>query len=97
MLRILREDTAPRPSVRAGQLRDRAGDIAAWRGTNPRALVRDLHGDLDWITMKALEKDRARRYASASELASDLRLHLYWTSFRHGTVSRIPKLSEIAR
>ena len=46
------------------------------RRTNPRQLQRRLRGDLDWITLKALEKDRTRRYASAGELAADIRRHL---------------------
>ncbi len=49
---------------------------AANRKTAPGALKRELRGDLDWITMKALEKDRGRRYGSASELAEDVRRYL---------------------
>ncbi|TDJ70600.1 MAG: tetratricopeptide repeat protein, partial [Planctomycetota bacterium] len=51
-------------------------DIATKHGTDERALVRQLQEDLDWVTMKALEKDRTRRYSSASDLAADLRRHL---------------------
>ncbi len=50
--------------------------VADLRRTDPRGLHRALRGDLDWITMRALEKDRARRYATASELAADLERHL---------------------
>jgi len=46
------------------------------RRTDPRALIKLLRGDLDWVTMKALEKDRTRRYATATDLAADIRHHL---------------------
>ena len=51
-------------------------DIARRRRTDPRTLSRQLRGDLDWIIMRALEKDRAQRYASASDLAADIERHL---------------------
>ena len=51
-------------------------DIAHQRRADPRALVRDVRGDLDWITMKALEKDRTRRYASPLDFAADIQRHL---------------------
>ncbi|MBU6300227.1 MAG: serine/threonine-protein kinase [Verrucomicrobia bacterium] len=52
-------------------------EVAAARGVaNPRALVRQVRGDLDWITLKALEKDREKRYESAAALAEDLRRFL---------------------
>ncbi len=50
--------------------------IAQYRRVDPRRLIRLLSGDLDWITMKCLEKDRTRRYAGAGELAADIRRHL---------------------
>src|SRR6185312_15223282 len=52
-------------------------DIAARRhGSDPRALQRELRGDLDWITLKAMEKDRTRRYETANALATDIRRYL---------------------
>ncbi|MFQ5491311.1 MAG: serine/threonine protein kinase, partial [Phycisphaerae bacterium] len=51
-------------------------DIARKRRADPRALTRLIRGDLDWITMKALEKDRTRRYDSASDFAADIHRHL---------------------
>ncbi len=78
--RIIREVEPPKPSTKLSGLS--GGDdtdsttAARNRHTTPEALTRDLRGDLDWVTMKALEKDRARRYASASEFAADLRRHL---------------------
>ncbi|MCH8153158.1 MAG: protein kinase [Planctomycetes bacterium] len=74
--RIIREQEPPKPSTRLSTLREASGDLAAQlarrRGTDARSLLRDVRGDLDWITMTALEKDRARRYASATELAADV-------------------------
>jgi non-specific serine/threonine protein kinase/serine/threonine-protein kinase len=57
-------------------LGDRASESARARRTEPAPLARHLKGDLDWITMKALEKDRTRRYGSPSELAADIGRHL---------------------
>jgi non-specific serine/threonine protein kinase/serine/threonine-protein kinase len=58
------------------QLGDASTDVARTRGAQPSRLKSVLQGDLDWITMKALEKDRRRRYGSATELAADLRRYL---------------------
>jgi WD40 repeat protein/Flp pilus assembly protein TadD len=73
--RIIQEEEPPRPSARLTTLGATATDAAAKRGTDPLTLARELRGDLDWITLKALEKDRTRRYQSASELAADVRRH----------------------
>jgi non-specific serine/threonine protein kinase/serine/threonine-protein kinase len=73
--RILEEEPS-KPSARLRTLGDASKDSAARRRTDLRSLARQLHGDLDWVTMKALEKDRARRYGSPSELAADLGRHL---------------------
>ena len=53
-----------------------SGEVAQNRRIDIAALVRELRGDLDWITLKALEKDRLRRYVSAAELAEDVRRHM---------------------
>ncbi len=55
---------------------DRLTEIARQRSVDERALMRELKGELEWITQRALEKDPDRRYASASELAADVRRHL---------------------
>jgi Tol biopolymer transport system component len=72
ILRIVREQESPRPTTRLQGLGKAASDIAHRRGTEARALARQLSGDLEWITLKALEKDRARRYSSATALADDI-------------------------
>ena len=74
--RIIREDEPPRPTVKLHGLGPTATEVARRRHTDVRSLERFLRGDLDWITMKALEKDRTRRYASASEFAADITRHL---------------------
>jgi serine/threonine protein kinase len=76
LLRKLREEEPPHPSTKVGADRDSSATTAEARGTEPKQLVSLLRGDLDWITMKALEKDRARRYGAPSELAADIRRYL---------------------
>jgi len=76
VLRRLREEEPPSPSTRVGAERTASTAIAAARGTEPRQLVSLLRGDLDWIAMKAIEKDRNRRYGAPSETAADLHRYL---------------------
>jgi non-specific serine/threonine protein kinase/serine/threonine-protein kinase len=76
MLRRLREEEPPPPSTRIGADRNSSAEIAEARGMEPRQLVSLLRGDLDGITMKALERDRSRRYGAPSELAADLQRYL---------------------
>ncbi len=76
LLRKLREEEPPTPSIKVSTDRETSAATAEARGTEPKHLVSLLRGDLDWITMKALEKDRARRYGAPSELAADIRRYL---------------------
>jgi len=76
MLRIIREEEAPSLSRKLTSIRGRAADIAARRQTDTVSLRRLVNGDLNWITMKALEKARGRRYASVSGLAADIQRHI---------------------
>ena len=71
ILRIIREEEPQKPSRRLSTT-ERLTDIAAHRGTEPARLGLMVRGDLDWVVMKALEKDRARRYETANGLAMDL-------------------------
>lgn len=72
----IRGTDIPRPSTKLSQLGDAQARIAKDRQTSPGGLRRQLEDDLDWIVLKALEKDRARRYETASGLALDLERHL---------------------
>jgi serine/threonine protein kinase len=85
VLRHLREDDPPRPSAKIGIEKESSGANAESRGVQPKQLASLLHGDLDWITMKALEKDRARRYGTPSELAEEITRYL-----RHEPVAARP-------
>ena len=77
VLRQLREEDPPRPSTKVSTAaKEASADTAAERGTQPRQLASQLRGDLDWITMKAVERDRARRYGSPSEFAADIQRYL---------------------
>jgi len=74
--RIIREDEPPRPSTRLSRLGAELDAVARLRAIAPSRLRATLRGDLDWIVMKALEKDRRRRYETANGLAMDLERHL---------------------
>lgn len=74
--RVIREVDPPRPSTRVTHLGPASTEAARSRRTEPARLASELRGDLDWITMKALDKDRTRRYGSASEFAADVDRHL---------------------
>ncbi len=75
VLRVVREEEPPRPSVKLTTAQARA-TIAAARGAEPDKLARALRGELDWIVMKSLEKDRNRRYESAASLGRDVDRYL---------------------
>ncbi|MGB7266090.1 MAG: serine/threonine-protein kinase [Terracidiphilus sp.] len=76
VLRQLREQDPPRPSTRLASEKNLSAASAPLRSTDPKQLRGLLHGDLDSITMKALEKNRGRRYGTPSELAADITRHL---------------------
>lgn len=75
-LRLIREVDPEKPSMRLARAGELLPGLAAARSSDPARLGRELRGELDWIVMKALEKDRARRYDSASALARDVERHL---------------------
>jgi len=77
MRKVIREVEPPRPSTRVSSLGGDSVQAAEKRQTDPYGLVRLLRGDLDWIVMKAMEKDRNRRYGSAAELADDIDRYLH--------------------
>jgi serine/threonine protein kinase/tetratricopeptide (TPR) repeat protein len=77
MRRIIREDEPPRPSARFSTMQQaHLSTIAEQRGLEPRHLSQHLRGELDWIVMRALEKDRNQRYESASAFAADVQRYL---------------------
>ncbi len=77
MLKIIREQEPPRPSERLSTMNAaEATAVAQARRSEPPRLFHAVRGDLDWIAMKCLEKDRARRYESAKGLAEDVQRHL---------------------
>jgi serine/threonine protein kinase/Tfp pilus assembly protein PilF len=72
MLRLIKEQEPPRPSTRLTDSKDSLPSLAARRRTEPARLKKEVRGELDWIAMKCLEKDRTRRYETASALARDV-------------------------
>jgi eukaryotic-like serine/threonine-protein kinase len=75
MLRVVREEEPPRPSTKLSTA-DALPSLAANRGTEPRTLTGMLRNELDWVVMKALEKDRKRRYETANGFAADVLRYL---------------------
>ena len=82
MARIIRETEPPKPSTRLSTVLEQtttsepAAAAPPRTRMDPKTLRREIRGDLDWITLKAMEKDRTRRYESAGALADDVRRHL---------------------
>jgi tetratricopeptide (TPR) repeat protein len=77
MRRIIREEEPPRPSARISTLGQAAATVSTKRRSDPRRLSQLIHGELDWIVMKCLEKQRNRRYETANDLAGDLQRYLH--------------------
>ena len=96
VLRRVREEEPPRPSTRLSNAEEIAS-IAAKRKTEPAKLARLVRGELDWIVMKALEKDRTRRYATANGLARDLQRFLADEPVEAGPPSARYRLGKFAR
>ena len=76
ILELIRDGENPRPSTRLGDSADTISSISSSRKISPNQLQQVLRGELDWIVMKALEKDRDRRYQSSNELAEDIKRFL---------------------
>lgn len=74
--RTIREFEPPKPSTRLSKLGDRLADAAKHRQLEPQELLKVVRGDLDWLVMKAMEKDRTRRYETSAEFAADVQRHL---------------------
>ena len=96
MLRIIREEEPPKPSTRLSSS-DTLPSIAANRHTEPARLSKDVRGELDWIVMKALEKDRNRRYETASGFAADIERHLHDEPVEAGPPSAAYRFRKFAK
>ena len=97
MQRIIREQEATAPSTLISRMGNESTDVARRRGTEPGALQSLLRGDLDWIVMKALEKDRTRRYETVAAMADDVRRHLSDQPVLAGRPSALYKLAKFVR
>ncbi len=98
MRRTIREQEPKRPSTRLSTML--AGELtttARHRHTEPAKLIHSLRGDLDWIVMKCLEKDRGRRYETANGLASDVRRHLHCEPVMARPPSRLYEFQKTVR
>ena len=95
--RTIREDEPPLPSTRLTNLGKEAKVIAENRRTQIITLTRRLHRELEWIPMKAMRKDRTRRYRSASELADDIQNYLTGTPLIAGPESTIYRARKFVR
>ncbi len=76
ILRMIKEEEPPRPSTRLSHSGETLASISAQRKTEPAKLTKLMRGELDWIVMKCLDKDRNRRYETASGLAADVQRYL---------------------
>jgi tetratricopeptide (TPR) repeat protein len=96
MQRIIREVDPPKPSTRLSTLETLAS-VAACRQVEPRRMGALVRGDLDWIVMKCLEKDRARRYETANGLAADVQRHLNGEAVVAAPPSRAYRIRKFVR
>src|SRR5207249_2445360 len=76
ILRVIKEEEPPRPSTRLSDSGEALASISANRHTEPAKLTKLVRGELDWIVMKTLEKDRNRRYETANSFAADVQRYL---------------------
>jgi tetratricopeptide (TPR) repeat protein/tRNA A-37 threonylcarbamoyl transferase component Bud32 len=96
VLRLIREEEPPKPSTRLSTT-DEMPSVAANRGLEPKKLCGLVRGELDWIVMKALEKDRTRRYETANGFALDVQRYLNDEPVLACPPSRWRSLSRLAR
>ncbi|CAN5506047.1 hypothetical protein BH09PLA1_BH09PLA1_20740 [soil metagenome] len=94
--RMVREEDSPTPSTRISALGEKLASVAAVRQVSPHHLSRLVKGELDWIAMKCLEKDRRRRYESAGALAEDLLRHLAGEAVAAGPPSALYRIRKTA-
>jgi tetratricopeptide (TPR) repeat protein len=97
VLRLIREEEPPKPSIRLSEAKDSLASISAQRKLEPARLTREVRGDLDWIVMKALEKDRNRRYVSPGSLAEDIERYLRGDAIEARPPSGLYRLRKFGR
>jgi tetratricopeptide (TPR) repeat protein/serine/threonine protein kinase len=97
ILRRIREEEPARPSTRLSESKDALPSISAQRKMEPARLTRLVRGDLDWVVMKALEKDRTRRYETATGFARDIERYLAGDAVEACPPSASYKLRKFAR
>ncbi|MBX9578757.1 MAG: protein kinase [Gemmataceae bacterium] len=97
VLRVIREEEPPKPSTRLTEAKDGLAGLAAARRTDPKRLAREVRGELDWIVLRALEKDRTRRYETANGLARDVGRFLADEPVEAGPPSGWYRLRKFAR
>ena len=97
ILRRIRDDETPRPSTRLSDSKQSLATISAQRKMEPARLARLMRGELDWIVMRALEKDRVRRYDTPSALARDIQRYLAGDPVEAGPPSATYRLRKFAR
>jgi serine/threonine protein kinase/tetratricopeptide (TPR) repeat protein len=97
LLQKIREKEPTRPSLKIKSSEESSKDSASKRQEEPGSLQRQLRGELDWITLKALEKDRTRRYGSPSDLAADLQRYLHQQPVLAGPPSASYRASKFIR
>jgi WD40 repeat protein/tRNA A-37 threonylcarbamoyl transferase component Bud32 len=95
--RIIREEEHDKPSTRVSTMGDASVTVSARRSTDPTKLKQLLRGELDWIVMKALEKDRSRRYETASALAAEVIRYLNGEPVEACPPSKTYRLRKFAR
>jgi WD40 repeat protein len=95
--RIIREEEPPRPSTRLSTLGATLSAVSSRRKTEPGKLSALVRGDLDWIVMKALDKDRTRRYETAHGLAQDVQRYLHDEPVQAGPPSAVYRLRKFVR
>jgi serine/threonine protein kinase/tetratricopeptide (TPR) repeat protein len=97
ILKTIRETEPPKPSTRLSTLGDALADVARHRQAEPAELCKIIRGDLDWVVMKTLEKDRTRRYETANELAMDIERHLADEPVTAGPPSEVYRVRKFVR
>src|SRR5262249_5491822 len=96
ILRVIREEEPPKPSTKVSTA-DALPSLAANRGTEPAKLTKMLRGEIDWIVMKALDKERSRRYETANGFAMDIQRYLADEPVQAGAPGVGYRLREVVR